>query len=282
MNPIELTRALKGKWHGSYGTAKCPAHEDRSPSLAIGIAKTGKVLVKCHAGCTQESVIDALRRFSLWSGEPCNLRPFTHPSEDTNRNGEYALRLWSEAKPAQGTIVETYLASRGITMPIPDSLRFHPRLKYLEGGTWPAMVGLVSDGATGRPLAIHRTFLKPDGSDKAPVPKPKMMLGPCQGGAVRLAEATDWVGVGEGIETCLSVLQETGKPAWAALSTTGLKALELPGSILDVIILRDNDPAGYEAARVAGYRWANEGRRVKIANPAPCNDFNELMLRDAK
>jgi hypothetical protein len=49
------------------------------------------------------------------------------------------------------------------------------------------MVALVTRGADGTPLAIHRTFLARDGGGKAPVDPQKMMLGPCRGGAVRLA-----------------------------------------------------------------------------------------------
>lgn len=281
MNPLDLTRALKGKWHGAYGTARCPSHADKSPSLSIAIGRDGRTLVKRHTGCPQEAVIDALRRLNLWSGEPSNLRPFTPASRTvTNPNGDYALKLWGQCQPAAGTIVETYLASRGITIPTPDSLRFHPRLKYPEGGTWPAMVALVTHGNTGKPIAIHRTFLKPDGIGKAPVPKQKMMLGPCQGGCVQLAQADDWLGVGEGIETCLSVIQATRKPAWAALSTSGLKALGLPVSILEVVILADADPAGEAAAVDTGRRWKAEGLNVKIARPdKDCGDFNEQLIK---
>ena len=30
-----ITQALGGRWHGTYGTARCPAHEDRNPSLKL-------------------------------------------------------------------------------------------------------------------------------------------------------------------------------------------------------------------------------------------------------
>ena len=43
------------------------------------------------------------------------------------------------------------------------------------------MVALVTHGATGTPIAIHRTFLARDGGGKAPVDPQKMMLGPCRG-----------------------------------------------------------------------------------------------------
>ena len=92
------------------------------------------------------------------------------------------------------------------------------------------MVALVTRGADDTPLAIHRTFLARDGAGKAPVDPQKMMLGPCRGGAVRLAEPGDVLMVGEGIETCLAAMQATGHPAWAALSTSGLRALDLPAS----------------------------------------------------
>ena len=39
--------------------ARCPAHDDRSPSLAI-TDDQGRVLMHCFAGCDPESVLDAI------------------------------------------------------------------------------------------------------------------------------------------------------------------------------------------------------------------------------
>jgi len=65
---MELTRALGGgQWHGSYGTARCPSHDDRNPSLSIRDAKDGRLLVRCHGPCDQDSVIQALKVRGLWS-----------------------------------------------------------------------------------------------------------------------------------------------------------------------------------------------------------------------
>jgi hypothetical protein len=41
-------------------TARCPAHDDRSPSLAITEAEDGTVLVKCWAGCSAEAIVGAV------------------------------------------------------------------------------------------------------------------------------------------------------------------------------------------------------------------------------
>lgn len=44
----------------------CPAHDDGKASLSIRIPH-GKMLFKCHAGCSQSQVIDALVSRELWS-----------------------------------------------------------------------------------------------------------------------------------------------------------------------------------------------------------------------
>src|SRR2546428_2471714 len=43
----------------------CPSHPDATPSLKVD-TRDGRVLVHCHAGCTQEAVLDALRAKWLW------------------------------------------------------------------------------------------------------------------------------------------------------------------------------------------------------------------------
>jgi hypothetical protein len=84
--------------------------------------------------------------------------------------------------------------------------------------------------------------------------------------------------VGEGIETCLSAMMAKGIPAWAALSTSGLRALDLPDHVRDVIVLADGDAAGEAAARNCAFRWKREGRRVRIARPPAGMDFNDLLI----
>jgi hypothetical protein len=150
-------------------------------------------------------------------------------------------------------------------------------LKHPQGKTWPAMIAPLTSTTDGSVIGIHRTFLAPDGSGKAPVEPAKMMLGPCAGGAVHLAEPDELLMVGEGIETCLAAMQATGNPAWAALSTSGLKALVLPASVREVTILADADEAGEAAAQASALRWTREGRTVRIARPPNGMDFNDLL-----
>lgn len=287
MTAEAIAKALGGRKAGSGWSSRCPAHDDRTPSLSLRDTGDGKVLVRCHAGCDQDAVIAHLKANDLW---PQNgSRPFRPAAsrhiavpvepglEEVDRTAA-ALSIWHAAKPAGGTLIETYLRSRGLRLPATPTLRFHPHLKHPSGDSWPAMIALVSRGDDEAPLAIHRTFLARNGTGKAPVDPQKMMLGPCRGGAVRLAKPGDLLMIGEGIETCLAAMQETGHPAWAALSTSGLRALELPKDVRDVIVLADGDDAGEIAARDCALRWKREGRRVRIAHPPRGMDFNDMVV----
>lgn len=40
--------------------ARCPAHDDRQPSLSISEGADGRVLLHCHAGCSTESICQSL------------------------------------------------------------------------------------------------------------------------------------------------------------------------------------------------------------------------------
>jgi len=139
------------------------------------------------------------------------------------------------------------------------------------------MVALVTDGKSEAPTAIHRTYLSADGNAKAEVSPNKMMLGSTRGGAVRLSEQREGLLVGEGIETTLSAMQATGRPGWAALSTSGLTSLVLPLDASAVTILADGDDAGHKSAKAAAKSWSACGVAVRVAYAPTGTDFNDLL-----
>ena len=283
-----IAKALGGHKTGNGWTARCPLHDDQTPSLSISSGKDGKVLVHCHAGCNQRDIFIAILRERGLCAKSGRYKRKDSVADDGDADGDAdarkrsasALAIWRACGPVKATPVETYLAARGINLPLPESLRFHDHLKHPAGDLWPTMVALVTHGVNATPLAIHRTFLARDGSSKAPVDPQKMMLGPCRGGVVRLADAdpNEVLMVGEGIETCLAAMQATGHRAWAALSTAGLRTLDLPEDVRDVIVLADGDEPGEAAARDCALRWKREGRRVRIARPPTGMDFNDLLV----
>jgi putative DNA primase/helicase len=289
MTAKEIARVLGGRKVGAVWMARCPAHDDRNPSLAIAIARNGKVLVHCHAGCDKRTVIATLEARGAWktprqgagrSLPRADRQSPAEPDADEKRT-EIALTPWRNSHLAEATLVENYLHARGLVIPVPLSIRFHAGLRHPSGGIWPAMVALVTRGVDAEPIGIHRTFLARNGSGKAPVEPAKMMLGPCRGGVVRLSQPAGPLLVGEGIETCLAAMQASGHAAWAALSTSGLLTLELPQDVRDVIVLADGDEAGELAARDCARRWKRQDRRVRIARPPWGMDFNDLLMRRA-
>lgn len=48
------------KRDGESWAARCPAHEDRTPSLSVREGRDGRVLVHCHAGCDVQAITTAL------------------------------------------------------------------------------------------------------------------------------------------------------------------------------------------------------------------------------
>jgi len=63
MEPVELLLSrLERVRENRNGTwlARCPAHDDRSPSLSIATGDDGKVLLHCFAGCGAADVVEAI------------------------------------------------------------------------------------------------------------------------------------------------------------------------------------------------------------------------------
>lgn len=107
-----------------------------------------------------------------------------------------------------------------------------------------------------------------------------MMQGPCSGGAVALSEAQGPLVVCEGIETGLSLLSGLlGEPAevWAALSTSGLRALSLPPRPRRLIVAADGDPAGIEAAKALGDCAHYQGWEVFLWPAPDGQDWNDVL-----
>jgi hypothetical protein len=75
------------KRSGKGWSCRCPAHEDRSPSLSVNAGDDGRALVRCHAGCTVEAVCAAigLQPSDLFDREQ---RPGIGASADRWRRGD--------------------------------------------------------------------------------------------------------------------------------------------------------------------------------------------------
>ncbi|MDQ0506799.1 DUF7146 domain-containing protein [Xanthobacter agilis] len=191
-----------------------------------------------------------------------------------------ARRLFAAARPIPGTIVEAYLRNRCITaLHETGSLRFHPRCYYRSDAhtpsqPLPAMVAAVT-GLSGRITGVHRTWLAPNGSDKAAITTPRRSMGHLLEHAVRFGEADDVLAAGEGIETILSVRTALPNlPMAAALSAAHLAVIAFPPGLRRLYIVRDSDPAG-DRARDSLIARANAAAIEAIVLSPALGDFNE-------
>jgi hypothetical protein len=244
---------------GRDHTGLCPFHKEKTPSFTVseekgffhcfGCGAHGDVIglvmrlkaVDFHEAAkmlAEESGV-ALSRLGAEATARAGTRAkAAAEAAERDRAGATAraLEIWQSCHPAAGTPVETYLGrARKIPLAliggVPASLRYHPALHHSDTGLYlPAMVGGVQ-GADGRVVAVHRTYLKHDGSGKAACSSPKKMLGPVWGGAVRLGPATATLNLAEGIETAMSVMVFGFSPMWATLSAGTLKSFPVLGCI---------------------------------------------------
>lgn len=175
MGAREIVNALGGRWHGAYGMARCPVHEDRNPSLSVCDGDDGRLLVHCHAGCDGAEILQVLNGRGL-GGAAQSANSGSMPSCSSS-NARHALDLWRGSLPAEGTLAETYLRGRGITLPVPPSVRFAGAIKHSATGLYLAAMVAAVQGPDRKVCAIHRTFLNERGG-KAAVSSPKMALGP--------------------------------------------------------------------------------------------------------
>jgi hypothetical protein len=204
-------------------------------------------------------------------------------------SAEAARRLFAMARPIQGTLAETYLRKRGITiLHGTASLRFHPRCFYRPEAheaieTWPALIAAVTD-LSGCITGLQRTWLDPAGFSearlgKAPLDTPRRAMGELLGHAVRFGVPGEVMAAGEGLETMLSLrCVLPALPMAAALSAAHLAALILPATLRRLYIARDNDSAGENAAATLAERAEAAGIEAIALSPRLA-DFNEDLRR---
>ncbi|HMO31259.1 toprim domain-containing protein [Enterovirga sp.] len=195
-------------------------------------------------------------------------------------SAEAARRLVAMSRPIAGTLVETYLRNRGITvLHGTGALRFHPRCYYRPGAHGPteprpAMIGAVTD-LGGRITGAHRTWLAPDGSGKAAIDRPRKAMGDLLAHAVRFGLPNEVMAAGEGIESVLSLRCAVPHMAMvAALSAAHLAAILFPTSLRRLYIAHDNDPAG-DGARDSLIKRTNAAGIEAIVLSPIRGDFNE-------
>lgn len=272
----------------------------------------------------------ARKRLGLDTASPAVIRTVQRQAQETvkraadddaaiaRRRRERAFELFRTATPileddyfGATKIVRQYLHRRGIHLPNIVGLEsreiragviehwksavYRNGHKDSPGHRGPAMICAARD-RNGVVTGVHCTWVAADGSGKAMVPNPKLMLGDIAGSVIRLTrgpsnlsveEANEQkiagtIATGEGVETVLSFGQAVPEVrVWAAasLSNIGNVPLDLP-CVRDAILLRENDwhsRQALEAFDLALERLEGHGKPVAPVASHIGSDFNDLL-----
>jgi hypothetical protein len=229
------------------------------------------LLLKCFAGCDPKEILDELRHRGIVGERQEDAPPHIHVerSPEHQPNPE-ALQLWRAGIPiAPDTVQARYLAHRGLAGSPPASLRAASIL-HLDRYPLPAILAAVQ-APDRRIIAVQRTLLDPRGDRKAQVRLPRLTIGALGWGAVRMAAATDVLGLAEGAEKSLAAIQLFHVPCWSSLGASRMHRVWIPDDVLELHVFLDNDDAGHAAAE----RTAHAHRHRKVLLHFPPEQFKD-------
>ncbi|MCP4708058.1 MAG: DUF927 domain-containing protein, partial [Planctomycetes bacterium] len=126
--------AGQNKWQ-----AKCPAHDDRSPSLSIAIGDDGRILLYCHAGCNNEEICTALsieqKDLFVQKSKPYRVHSqivATYDYVDENGNllfqvvREKPKKFWQRRPDGNGSWIRNLQGVRRVLYRLPELLQADP------------------------------------------------------------------------------------------------------------------------------------------------------------
>ena len=241
--------------------------------------------------CGPGSGIVLLRRLHGWGhAEACSQvdsilgTGYGQPPANNKRSRCDASKLTTIQRLLAGAtapeVVVSYLQSRGLGVSSP-ALLGHPACVYFDEGhhivgRFPAVVAPIL-APDGKLVCAHRIYL----ADLDPRKKNMEVVGSLKSAAVRLHDADDEMGIGEGIETCLAAHEIFGIPMWAALTAYGVETFVPPPGLQRLHIYADNDSnfTGQRAAFALANRLSHT-LEVMVNVPAESDtDWNDVNQR---
>ena len=276
----EIVDSLGGTWRLGRGMCRCPAHDDRTPSLSVSLGRHA-ILFHCFAGCSNPDVIAALARHGVRARELFDGSGDQLPDRVVvERADRAACRLWRDAVALKESLAGQYLRNRGIDLTSAE-LRYRARTPLGPRGQvrfLPAMLAAVRTDLG--VIAVHRTFLDPKTGGLAPMDCPKRALGSLGRGAVRMASPmARRLGLAEGIESALSAMQLFSIPCWATLGNERFGLVMIPESVRELHLFVDHDAGGSLAEQRAREAYALEGRRIVTRRPdRRGEDWNDVLM----
>jgi Protein of unknown function (DUF3631)/Toprim-like len=280
-----LARLERVKGNGSGWTARCPAHDDRNPSLSVREGKDGRVLVRCHAGCSVEDILArvGLTMSDLFEQSPDRAGRTPARKRTGAQNGSRAANA-SKGEAGPGATPTIDLGDDSIyRVALLQNERELKQLSELRGWTPEALerLGVGTDGervtlpyrdADGELVGLGRYQPDPDQRDG----DPKLKADP--GSRRELFPAP------ESVETDGWLWLVEGEPDCIRAHSLGLAAVAVPGvgswrseyaqrfAGRRVVVCFDCDEAGRKAAQRIAAELAPVAEDVRILDLDPARD----------
>ncbi len=201
-------------------------------------------------------------------------------------------RLWGQGELiTENSAAGRYLISRGLKVEGHQSLRAIRSLRHAPTKRdFPGLLARFVD-ADGAGKQIQRLYLTETGSKADVTPNRMFVQGHTmpKGGAIRLGDAAEVMGVAEGFETALSAAQLHGMPVWATTSAEMLKAWTPPKNAKRILVFADNDgsftgqAAAFELARRLVLEAQRDGieRVLEVHIPLQKGtDWNDVLRKE--
>lgn len=282
----------------------CCFHQERTPSMEVN---DDKGTYYCHGcGASGDAITFLVKREGMTFRQAVETLsgdafPVISDDERAKRKADderkqaarlaLARSIWAQGVRPHGTPAEVYARSRGITAPLPPSVRFScvPRWRDEETGEcgpdYPAMVCAIQD-TSGAIAAVQCIFLQDGGRRKFTRVRPdgtkakaKLTFGLLVGGAFRLGPACEEIIVCEGPEDGLTLAQTMpGRSVWVSCGTSALSKIRFPEVVRTVLLAGDNNEAGRTAVGQARAVYSEQGLSVHEVFPdAPFKDWNDQL-----
>lgn len=253
-------RDCRPKRNGKGWSARCPAHEDHSPSLSVAEGDDGRCLVHCHAGCGADAVARALGldMTLLFADKPSAWRRTKNYSLDSTPKKTTTAKSEKSKPPKTFKTWQEAAAAGGLGGTATSWWEYHDRDSRL--------VGIIARRDHESEKVIRPVSTVPGGgwvAQAMPAPRPIYNL--------PNVISADRVVVVEG-EKCADALVSLGIAA--TTSSQGAKSADKadwsPLAGKQVVILPDHDEAGAQyaadVARLAAEAGAKSVSLVRLAD----------------
>jgi len=132
---VVIARLSQVRQQGKGWTARCPAHEDKGPSLSIAEGDDGRVLLHCFAGCSAADVVGAigLKLADLFHERISDLSPdIRRATQQAFKQTSWAAALGVVGREAKVVSIAAHDLAAGLALSAADADRLALAIKRID------------------------------------------------------------------------------------------------------------------------------------------------------